>query len=147
MKAISLQHPYAAWVVEGRKPLETRMWSTSYRGPIFIHVSKSIDWAAMTRLGAPYHSAQLLNERGRVIGRAELVNCRLMKPEDEPLTLCPWEPRRKVFELQAIERIPSFPARGQLGLFEISYRRDLDTQMNFRTDGRTGGIKEPWGPR
>lgn len=31
-KAISLKQPWANWVAEGKKMIETRKWTTRYRG-------------------------------------------------------------------------------------------------------------------
>jgi hypothetical protein len=39
MKAISLLQPWATLVVMGVKKIETRSWSTPYRGRILIHAS------------------------------------------------------------------------------------------------------------
>ncbi len=40
MKALSLLQPWATLVVMGIKQIETRSWSTAYRGPLLIHASK-----------------------------------------------------------------------------------------------------------
>lgn len=40
MKAISLTQPWASLVALGFKTIETRSWSTQYRGPIAIHAAK-----------------------------------------------------------------------------------------------------------
>ena len=40
MKALSLTQPYATLIALGAKRIETRSWSTSFRGPIAIHASK-----------------------------------------------------------------------------------------------------------
>ena len=40
MKAISLLQPGATPVVLGIKTIETRSWTTKYRGPILIHASQ-----------------------------------------------------------------------------------------------------------
>ncbi len=40
MKALSLLQPWATLVVIGVKQIETRSWSTAYRGPLLIHASK-----------------------------------------------------------------------------------------------------------
>jgi hypothetical protein len=42
MKAISLWQPWATLVAIGAKTIETRGWSTSYRGPIAIHAAKKL---------------------------------------------------------------------------------------------------------
>lgn len=40
MKALSLTQPWATLVAIGAKRLETRSWSTTYRGPLAIHAAK-----------------------------------------------------------------------------------------------------------
>ena len=40
MKALSLLQPYASLIAVGAKKIETRSWSTKYRGPLAIHASK-----------------------------------------------------------------------------------------------------------
>lgn len=40
MKALSLWQPWATLIAIGAKRIETRHWSTSYRGPIAIHAAK-----------------------------------------------------------------------------------------------------------
>lgn len=46
MKALTLTQPWASLVACGRKRIETRGWSTSYRGPLAIHAAKGYPrWA------------------------------------------------------------------------------------------------------
>ncbi len=40
MKVLSLLQPWATLVIMGIKQIETRSWSTAYRGPLLIHASK-----------------------------------------------------------------------------------------------------------
>lgn len=40
MRAITLWQPWASLVAIGHKRIETRSWSTRYRGPILIHAAK-----------------------------------------------------------------------------------------------------------
>lgn len=42
MKALTLTQPWATLVAIGAKKIETRGWSTSYRGPLAIHAAKRI---------------------------------------------------------------------------------------------------------
>lgn len=45
MKAITLWQPWASLVALGVKTIETRSWSTSYRGQLFIHAAaREPDW-------------------------------------------------------------------------------------------------------
>lgn len=40
MKALTLWQPWASLVQAGLKTIETRSWSTNYRGPLAIHAAK-----------------------------------------------------------------------------------------------------------
>lgn len=40
MRAISLWQPWASAIALGHKHIETRGWSTKYRGPLVIHAAK-----------------------------------------------------------------------------------------------------------
>jgi len=44
MKALSLWQPWASLVALRVKTIETRSWSTSYRGPLAIHAAKHVPW-------------------------------------------------------------------------------------------------------
>lgn len=41
MKVLSLTEPYATLIREKKKLVETRSWKTNYRGPLYIHASKT----------------------------------------------------------------------------------------------------------
>ena len=46
MKALTLTQPWASLVACGAKQIETRSWSTKYRGPLAIHAAKGFPkWA------------------------------------------------------------------------------------------------------
>lgn len=38
--AISIRQPWAELILSGRKTVEMRLWSTDYRGPIWLHTGK-----------------------------------------------------------------------------------------------------------
>lgn len=42
MKALTLTQPWATLVAKGDKHIETRSWSTTYRGPLAIHAAKGL---------------------------------------------------------------------------------------------------------
>ncbi len=44
MKALTLHQPWASLIAEGVKTIETRSWSTKYRGPMAIHAAKTAEW-------------------------------------------------------------------------------------------------------
>lgn len=53
MKALTIRQPWASLIAAGVKTIETRSWSTKYRGPLAIHAGKATpdglweggDWA------------------------------------------------------------------------------------------------------
>jgi len=54
MKALSLWQPWASAIAMGAKRIETRSWSTTYRGPLLIHAAQR--WDNKTgRIDVCYH--------------------------------------------------------------------------------------------
>lgn len=88
MKAISLLQPWASLIAIGAKKIETRSWSTKYRGPLAIHASKKL-WKFMEYLPEErligltlwetglYHTLKDL-PHGAVIATCNLVDVRYM---------------------------------------------------------------------
>lgn len=92
IRAISLWQPWASAVVIGSKRIETRHWSTDYRGPLAIHAAKRCNkneliyyvccwnwvgalWSCGVRMG----NSQPLWEAlpfGAIVGVVDLVDCR-----------------------------------------------------------------------
>jgi hypothetical protein len=87
MKALSIRQPWAWLICRGFKDIENREWSTSFRGRIFVHASKTTDigipalvlteeWI-LERLTPEqrneYHTAQY--SRGAIIGEVDIVDC------------------------------------------------------------------------
>jgi hypothetical protein len=56
VKALTLWQPWASLVALGVKSIETRSWSTSYRGPLAVHAAKRKPEQDL-RLWMPLHSA------------------------------------------------------------------------------------------
>jgi hypothetical protein len=42
LPALSVKLPYAEWLATGKKSIETRLWSTPYRGPLLICAGRSV---------------------------------------------------------------------------------------------------------
>lgn len=86
---LSLRQPWATLWVYGEKMIETRGWSTSYRGPIAVHAGKHFDddcrhlcftepfLSALRRCGINHPGAL---PHGALLGRVDLTECRRMKP-------------------------------------------------------------------
>lgn len=43
MKAISVRQPWADLIVQGKKKMELRTWKVTYRGPLAIHASQTVE--------------------------------------------------------------------------------------------------------
>jgi activating signal cointegrator 1 len=92
MKALTLWQPWASLVALGHKSVETRCWSSKYRGPLAIHSAQRLppDWMGASRhgqdfrfeLGEVFHEppgeqlskAVYLLPRGAILGVVRLVD-------------------------------------------------------------------------
>ena len=92
IKAITLYQPWASLVAMGEKMIETRSWSTRYRGELAIHASKRFSPEEQKFCNRePFRSALVANnvcriERdlplGMVIAVCKLVDCVIIDPEN-----------------------------------------------------------------
>jgi len=109
MKALSLKQPYASWIAEGKKTIETRAWSTKYRGDIVICASRS-------GVGEP---------KGVALCIVELYDIRKMEPADESAGCIECYPNAKAWLIRNLRVFDKpFPVRGQLSLFDIELPKD-----------------------
>jgi hypothetical protein len=81
MRALSLYQPWASLIVYGYKRIETRRWSTTYRGTLLIHANKNKRWMPdFSRLlheaGLPDAMKDLPMPFGAALGSVEVVDCR-----------------------------------------------------------------------
>ena len=89
MKALSLHQPWASLIALGAKRIETRSWSTRYRGPLAIHAAKRRIVNELIYFGSCWNFCGALGRRmgdqaplyealpfGAVIAVCELVDCR-----------------------------------------------------------------------
>ena len=104
MKAISVKQPWANLIASGEKTVETRTWTTAYRGELLIVSSKT----------------PRIEPAGQALAIAELVDCRPMTKADEASALCDVYPKAQAWVLRRIRRIPPFPVKGQLGIDEVN---------------------------
>lgn len=105
MKAISIKEPYASAIRRGEKTIETRTWTTNYRGKLLLCASKRPKSAIS----------------GNAFAIGDLVDVRPMKKEDERLAKCRIYPNAYSWVLENIKLIKLFPVEGRLGLFEVDY--------------------------
>ncbi len=76
MRVLSVRPPWAYLIANGIKPVELRSWQTAYRGPLAIHVGKTIDRDAIKNLVEvfPQHRAIVedMSVRGAIIAVCDL---------------------------------------------------------------------------
>jgi hypothetical protein len=148
MRCLSFSQPFGTLVAIGAKNIETRSWSTKYRGKIAIHTSATIPAVYKTLCAVePFksllsaHGYQLNNlPLGQVIAVCDLVDCIKIPalktfypahrrgeylfslPPDEPeLSLGDYTPGRYAWVLRNVKVLPTpILARGSLGLWRIS---------------------------
>lgn len=100
MKALTLTQPWATLVALGEKRIETRSWSTNYRGKLAIHAAKGFPKDARFLLGeTPFY--EILFETHHIQEKA--------LPLGAIVATC---------DLVAIHKIPSMPRHFPRGVAE-----------------------------
>ena len=129
MKALSLTQPWATLIAVGAKRMETRIWGTSYRGPLAIHASKrmSADDRALaesqpfkTALDA-HGGAGVPLPLGCIVAVVNLVDCRRFDghlPPEPEASFGWYKMGRWCWMLSDAEPTLLYPATGRLGLWE-----------------------------
>ncbi|PII39430.1 hypothetical protein T190_05590 [Sinorhizobium meliloti CCBAU 01290] len=72
---MSVRQPWAHLIVTGKKSIEIRQWSDSYRGPLWIHASRTLDDTAMEFFQFPSLYT------GGLIGLVDLVDILPLNPK------------------------------------------------------------------
>ncbi|HLI72169.1 MAG TPA: ASCH domain-containing protein [Ktedonobacteraceae bacterium] len=139
MKALSLIQPWATLVAIGAKRIETRSWTTNYRGPLAIHASRRLSpaearlcctvpfHAALTAGGYRFDSASRQNPfrlpLGMVVAVANLVEVQQITvsniPGEPERSFGDYTPGRYAWLLSEIVCLPEpISSRGLPGLWE-----------------------------
>ena len=146
-KCLSLTQPWAELVALGAKKLETRSWSTNYRGPLAIHAAKRFPPEA--RLLCHEQPFRSFLERtdgtspenlplGAIIAVVDMTGCfatpgegipwqehvgDLRRSPDEPeRSFGDYSPGRFAWRLANVRRLDNpVPFKGSLGLFDIPW--------------------------
>jgi hypothetical protein len=132
-KALSLLQPWASLVVMGLKSIETRSWSTAYRGILYIHASKGKAGAAVADM--PLFKRYIPDFKalpfGAIIGEAKLVDVLRVEETGMPAELLArltleekafgdYNAGRYAWMLEeAVMWDEPIPARGHLGLWDF----------------------------
>ena len=136
-RAISLRQPWATLIAIGAKVIETRSWTTSYRGRLLIHAS-----AAMTPYQRKVHAYTYFQEAlsaagfplaedlplGVIVAECDLADVlpqtsgRFFQPwvrslSEKERTFGEYGPGRYGFFLKNVRKTPLIKARGSLSLW------------------------------
>lgn len=104
MKAISLKQPFANLVASGKKTIETRKWSTKYRGDLIICSSQKPQVE-------PY---------GKALCVVELYDVQPMAKKDEGKACVKLYPGAYAWLFRNLRKIdPPIPVKGSLGIFDL----------------------------
>ena len=117
MKAISIRQPWADFIVKGVKTIETRTWTTDYRGDILICSSKLFD-PAWNDMRLEYRNSLAY---GKALCIAELYDIKPMTAEHQEEAGCKVYPGAYSWFLRNIRLITPFLVKGKLRLFEVEY--------------------------
>lgn len=120
MKALSIKQPFAELILQGKKKIELRKWSTKFRGEFLIHASKIPDKKAMERFNFNFKDLKY----GCIVGRAILVDVKKYNNEEEhqkdkSLHLASNLWGNYGFILGNVQRVKEISCKGQLGFWEF----------------------------
>lgn len=133
MKALTLTQPWATLVAIGAKRIETRSWSSAYRGPLAIHAAKAFPPDARDALCYPTFRKALRDEPLTLPTACVLATCTLVDivrtehvatryPElctPQELEFGNYDPFRFAWVLSDMTRLKKpIPARGALSLWD-----------------------------
>jgi hypothetical protein len=112
-KVLTVRQPWAHLIIAGIKPIENRVWQTSYRGTILIHAGQSYDrWPDLER---EFEIDPKRLVYGAVIGSVELID--IVTEHPSPFFFGPYG-----WVLQSPRPIDPVPLRGQLRLFNAQLK-------------------------
>lgn len=143
MKAISLWQPWASAIAAGLKTMETRSWSTAYRGPLAIHAAKRWTKDEIYFWEEHVQARGKINERdafgkiqifsseqlplGCIVATCEIYGCVSTNDPPPENHLCPagegdwgnYSEGRYAWLLRDIKAITPIPCVGRQGFFDV----------------------------
>lgn len=139
-RIISIWEPWASMIANGKKTIETRTWSTSFRGRLVIASAKQNDrytkqatqdyqnWPK--KWGGPLLPSDFQPVYGRILAIAELVDVRPLRQTDfrEAAYDPEWDVSGKyAFVLENIVKVPKPPkVKGKQRLAKFDLEEYLD---------------------
>lgn len=127
MRCISLHQPWATAIALGVKRIETRGWSTTYRGPLAIHAAKR--WGRnQIEFTATEHALGRLPKRvplGAIVAVCDLVDVQHTLDLETQVSAIEWlygnyEPGRFGWLLENVRPLAEpIPFIGRQGFFQV----------------------------
>lgn len=110
--ALSVKQPWANLIASGRKTLEIRSWSTSYRGPLLVCSSR----------------VPKIEPYGQAVCLVDLVDIIDFRPEDLAKScLNEWIPGKLAWVLKDARPVIGFPVKGRLHTYLV------EADLQFKT--------------
>lgn len=140
MKVISIKEPFATFIKDGYKKIETRSWKTNYRGELLIHASgKNIAKEFLTNEYVVSLTNKLNMNYGNIICRGNLVDCvymdedflKLMKKNEKEFNLGLYELGRYAWIFEDVEPIYPIPAKGKLNIWNYEGNYEIITNKKI----------------
>jgi len=120
MRTLSIRQPWAWLIAHGYKDVENRSWSTTYRGWLLIHASKTVAKRDYREVAEQVHGQFGLQvpeldaiERGGIVGLARLSDC--VRESGSP-----WFTGEFGFVLRPPRVLPFHACKGGLSFFHTS---------------------------
>jgi hypothetical protein len=113
MRVLSVRQPWASLIASGRKTLELRSWTTTYRGPVLI-LSGSGVWRGKTE--------HPIGPRGVSLCVVDLVDVRSVRrdgSDDDAACLSPPDGFDFAWVFANPRVVKNAPVKGKLGLYRI----------------------------
>ena len=127
--ALSIRQPWAGLIIAGRKRIEVRTWPTNICGSLLIHASQTPDERPEALRHVTPELAALCAQRGGVIGRVELIECReyrtraaFVAEADRHLNVPSWFVPPVMYGLVMAEplQLPFYRCSGQTRFFTVT---------------------------
>lgn len=108
-RALSVYQPWPQLILQGSKTVEIRSRPINYRGPLLICSSKK-EWPHPLYPNLP---------KGVAICLVDIVDCRLMVPEDSRTAFYPFKEGMWAWCLAFPRLVPNIPIKGRQGIFFV----------------------------
>jgi hypothetical protein len=143
VRALSWREPFASLMLPPFNKIETRTWSTRYRGPVLICASqKAYPWNVVRDISGEVQFERigdLITKRklfpkgfcptyGNAIAIGILVDCRPMQKEDEERCFVQYFPDLWCHVYENVRPIKPFPWKGRQGwtILDVNYTRKIE---------------------